>query len=134
MGFYDGGRAARHAGAEHAQGLQMALRLSGSYRPPLDGERYLTGQGSGGPAAVSRRTLQEYRNGRMPYILWQARCLSRTGLRVNYWRRTTASRYGSSTNRKDNRFMMVVLSVFLHLVLLAEGFQQPSFLPGTNTI
>ena len=36
-----------------------------SYRPPLDGERYLTDGEVAELLRVSRRTLQEYRNNRM---------------------------------------------------------------------
>lgn len=40
------------------------------YRPPLDGERYLTDREVAELLRVSRRTLQEYRNDRLlPYIL-----------------------------------------------------------------
>ena len=41
-----------------------------SYRPPLDGERYLTDGEVSELLRVSRRTLQEYRNNRvLPFIL-----------------------------------------------------------------
>lgn len=41
-----------------------------SYRPPLDGERYLTDKEVAELLRVSRRTLQEYRNNRiLPFIL-----------------------------------------------------------------
>ena len=52
-----------------------------SYRPPLDGERYLTDKEVADLLRVSRRTLQEYRNGRMlPYILLAGQgALSRIG-------------------------------------------------------
>ena len=36
-----------------------------SYRPPLDGERYLTDRRWRNCSRVSRRTLQEYRNNRV---------------------------------------------------------------------
>ena len=36
-----------------------------SYRPPLDGEHYLTDREVAEMLRVSRRTLQEYRNNRM---------------------------------------------------------------------
>ena len=40
-----------------------------SYRPPLDGEHYLTDKEVAERLKVSRRTLQEYRDaGRMSYI------------------------------------------------------------------
>ena len=38
-----------------------------SYRPPLDGERYLTDKEVAELLRVSRRTLQEYRNNRILY-------------------------------------------------------------------
>lgn len=42
-----------------------------SYRPPLDGERYLTDGEVSELLRVSRRTLQEYRNNRvLPFILF----------------------------------------------------------------
>ena len=48
----------------------MAVRISESYRPPLDGERYLTDGEVSELLRVSRRTLQEYRNNRvLPFIL-----------------------------------------------------------------
>ena len=41
-----------------------------SYRPPLDGEVYLTDKEVADLLRVSRRTLQEYRNERLlPYII-----------------------------------------------------------------
>ena len=41
-----------------------------SYRPPLDGERYLTDREVAELLRVSRRTLQEYRKQRiLPYII-----------------------------------------------------------------
>ena len=40
-----------------------------NYRPPLDGERYLTDREVAELLRVSRRTLQEYRNNRvLPFI------------------------------------------------------------------
>lgn len=53
------------------------------YRPPPDGERYLTDKEVADLLRVSRRTLQEYRNGRMlPYILLAGKVLyPESGLR-----------------------------------------------------
>ena len=61
-----------------------------SYRPPLDGERYLTDREVAELLRVSRRTLQEYRNDRLlPYILLGGKVLYpesglREGLEANY--------------------------------------------------
>ena len=54
-----------------------------SYRPPLDGERYLTDREVAESLRVSRRTLQEYRNDRLlPYILLGGKVLyPESGLR-----------------------------------------------------
>ena len=54
-----------------------------SYRPPLDGERYLTDREVSELLRVSRRTLQEYRNDRLlPYILLGGKVLyPESGLR-----------------------------------------------------
>ena len=47
-----------------------------SYRPPLDGERYLTDKEVAELLRVSRRTLQEYRSLRiLPYYLIQGKVL-----------------------------------------------------------
>lgn len=53
------------------------------YRPPLDGERYLTDREVSELLRVSRRTLQEYRNDRLlPYILLGGKALyPESGLR-----------------------------------------------------
>ena len=49
-----------------------------SYRPPLDGERYLTDKEVAELLRVSRRTLQEYRTGRkIPFILFGGKVLYR---------------------------------------------------------
>lgn len=51
-----------------------------SYRPPLDGERYLTDGEVSELLRVSRRTLQEYRNNRvLPFILLGGKVLTRNG-------------------------------------------------------
>ena len=54
-----------------------------SYRPLLDGERYLTDGEVAEMLRVSRRTLQEYRNNRMlPFILLAGKVLyPESGLR-----------------------------------------------------
>lgn len=54
-----------------------------SYRPPLDGEVYLTDKEVADLLRVSRRTLQEYRNERLlPYIILGGKALySESGLR-----------------------------------------------------
>ena len=56
-----------------------------NYRPPLDGERYLTDREVAELLRVSRRTLQDYRNnGILPYtqvggkILYRASDIERT--------------------------------------------------------
>ena len=59
-----------------------------SYRPPLDGERYLTDGEVSELLRVSRRTLQEYRNNRvLPFILLGGN-----------WKRTTASRWSEAVS------------------------------------
>ena len=50
--------------------LALYKNVIGCYRPLLDGERYLTDREVAQILKVSRRTLQEYRNGGvLPYIL-----------------------------------------------------------------
>ena len=71
----------------------MALRILESYRPPLDGEHYLTDKEVAEMLRVSRRTLQEYRNNRMlPFILLAGKVLYPNRDCVNCWRRITSSR------------------------------------------
>ena len=68
-----------------------------SYRPPLDGERYLTDREVAELLRVSRRTLQEYRNNRvLPFILLEGRCFTLNRGCVNCWRRTIASRWNKA--------------------------------------
>ena len=51
-----------------------------SYRPPLDGERYLTDKEVAELLRVSRRTLQEYRNNRiLPFPAGRKGALSGIG-------------------------------------------------------
>ena len=53
------------------KGSKWLFTFLGSYRPPLDGERYLTDGGGPELLRVSRRTLQEYRNNRvLPSLLF----------------------------------------------------------------
>lgn len=58
--------------------LALYKNVTGSYRPLLDGERYLTDREVAEILKVSRRTLQEYRNdGVLPYILLGGKVLYR---------------------------------------------------------
>ena len=58
--------------------LALYKSVIGNYRPMLDGERYLTDSEVAEILKVSRRTLQEYRNGRvLPYILLGGKVLYR---------------------------------------------------------
>lgn len=51
-------------------------QLSESYRPTLNGERYLTDKELSERLKISRRTLQEWRNtGRVEYILIEGKVL-----------------------------------------------------------
>lgn len=55
-----------------------ASRLTQNYRPPLNGERYMTDKEVSERLKVSRRTLQEYRNDRkIPFILFGGKVLYR---------------------------------------------------------
>ena len=70
-----------------------------NYRPPLDGERYLTDGEVAELLRVSRRTLQEYRNNRvLPFILLGGRCFTRKRGCAGYWKRTTASRWSEAVS------------------------------------
>lgn len=52
--------------------------LAENYRPPLNGERYMTDKEVAGRLKISRRTLQEYRNDRkIPFILFGGKVLYR---------------------------------------------------------
>lgn len=60
-----------------------------SYRPPLDGEVYLTDKEVADLLRVSRRTLQEYRNERLlPYIILGGKALYPESDCVRCWKRT----------------------------------------------
>ena len=58
--------------------LALYKKVTGNYRPMLDGERYLTDREVSEILKVSRRTLQEYRNDvLLPYILLGGKVLCR---------------------------------------------------------
>ena len=64
-----------------------------SYRPPLDGERYLTDKEVAELLRVSRRTLQEYRNNRiLPLSCWQERCFIRNRDCAKCWKQIIENR------------------------------------------
>lgn len=57
---------------------KKAVKLTDEYRPPLNGERYLTDKEVAERLKVSRRTLQEYRNARLiPFIVFGERSSTR---------------------------------------------------------
>lgn len=56
--------------------VKKAVRLTAEYRPPLNGERYLTDREVAERLKISRRTLQEYRNTRLlPFIAFGGKIL-----------------------------------------------------------
>lgn len=58
------------------RGTKEVRMLAENYRPPLNGERYMTDKEVAGRLKVSRRTLQEYRNDRkIPFILFGGKVL-----------------------------------------------------------
>lgn len=58
--------------------MKKADRLSESYRPMLNGERYITDREMTERLHISRRTMQEYRNsGILPYIILDGKALYR---------------------------------------------------------
>ena len=67
----------------YSKGSKWLSAFLESYRPLLDGERYLTDGEVAELLRVSRRTLQEYRNNRvLPFILLGGKVLyPETGLR-----------------------------------------------------
>ena len=75
-----------------------------SYRPPLDGERYLTDGEVAELLRVSRRTLQEYRNNRvLPFILLGGKVLYPKRDCVKCWKRITASRWSKAVGMKKRK-------------------------------
>lgn len=55
---------------------KKAVKLTTDYRPPLNGERYLTDKEVAERLKVSRRTLQEYRNARqIPFVVFGGKVL-----------------------------------------------------------
>lgn len=68
------------AKALHAlrKGTREASLLAQNYRPPLNGERYMTDKEVAERLKVSRRTLQEYRNDRkIPFVIFGGKVLYR---------------------------------------------------------
>lgn len=60
------------------KGTKEVSQLARNYRPPLNGERYMTDKEVAESLKVSRRTLQEYRNDRkIPFILFGGKVLYR---------------------------------------------------------
>ena len=57
-----------------------------SYRPPLDGERYLTD----GEVSELLRVSPSY--------FWEGRCFTRKRGCAGYWKRTTASRWSEAVS------------------------------------
>ncbi|EYA78601.1 helix-turn-helix domain protein [Bacteroides fragilis str. S24L34] len=58
--------------------IKAASRLTENYRPPMNGERYLTDKEVSEMLKVSRRTLQEYRTSRtLPFIIFGGKVLYR---------------------------------------------------------
>lgn len=60
------------------KGIRETDRLMENYRPPMNGERYLTDKEVSEVLKVSRRTLQEYRTSRiLPFIIFGGKVLYR---------------------------------------------------------
>ena len=60
------------------RGIRETDRLMENYRPPMNGERYLTDKEVSDMLKVSRRTLQEYRTARiLPFIIFGGKVLYR---------------------------------------------------------
>ena len=60
------------------KGIKETDRLMENYRPPMNGERYLTDKEVSEMLKVSRRTLQEYRTARvLPFIIFGGKVLYR---------------------------------------------------------
>lgn len=74
------------------KGIRETDRLMENYRPPMNGERYLTDKEVSEMLKVSRRTLQEYRTARvLPFIIFGGKVLYRECdlqrlLEENYWK------------------------------------------------
>jgi len=104
-----------------------------SYRPPLDGERYLTDREVAELLRVSRRTLQEYRNNRvLPFILLGGKVLyPESGLRelleANYRKADGIRRLHE---KKGNGQLLhgAVRFLFILIIICLLRFQQyPAF-------
>ncbi len=55
---------------------KKAVKLIADYRPPLNGERYMTDREVAERLKISRRTLQEYRNARqLPFMVFGGKVL-----------------------------------------------------------
>lgn len=55
---------------------KRAVKLTADYRPPLNGERYMTDKEVAERLKISRRTLQEYRNARqLPFMVFGGKVL-----------------------------------------------------------
>lgn len=60
------------------KGTRQVSLLAQNYRPPLNGERYMTDKEVAERLKVSRRTLQEYRNDRkIPFVIFGGKVLYR---------------------------------------------------------
>ena len=60
------------------KGAKAISQLALNYRPPLNGERYMTDKEVAERLKVSRRTLQEYRNDRkIPFLIFGGKVLYR---------------------------------------------------------
>ena len=103
-----------------------------SYRPPLDGEVYLTDKEVADLLRVSRRTLQEYRNERLlPYIILGGKACIPNRDCVRYWKRTIGSLSDSlrPKARTDSRHPVV-----RSCLRLFRSQQWPPLAIGTNSI
>ena len=106
-----------------------------NYRPPLDGERYLTDREVAELLRVSRRTLQEYRNNRvLPFILLGGKVLTPNRDCVNCWRRITANRWSNVLTFRNKMRTFVVktntimlrseFAKLLESTIIPEGIEQ----------
>ena len=60
------------------KGAKEVSLLAQNYRPPLNGERYMTDKEVAERLKVSRRTLQEYRNDpKIPFVIFGGKVLYR---------------------------------------------------------